>query len=82
MFEPDYTDDRLVRRVRRSGEIKWRGKGIYISESLIGEAVGLGAREDGGFVLCFGSVLLGTITPDGKFRRPKLKTQRRKPVQG
>jgi hypothetical protein len=30
-----------VRRVRQSGEIKWRGGLLYLSTALIGEPVGI-----------------------------------------
>ena len=80
--EPDYADDWRVRRVRHSGEIKWRGRGIYISESLVGEAVGLAEREDGDWDIHFGPVRLGRISTAGRFIRPKRRTRRPKPVRG
>ncbi len=80
--EPDYVDDWQVRRVRHSGEIKWRGRGIYISESLVGEAVGLAEREDGDWDIHFGPVRLGRISTAGRFIRPKRRTRRPKPVRG
>ena len=36
---PDYGDAYQVRRVRRSGEIKWRGRLVFVSEVLAGEPV-------------------------------------------
>jgi len=37
----EYSGDVIVRQVRSNGEIKWKGKLIYISETLIGEPVAL-----------------------------------------
>src|SRR5262249_24484211 len=44
---PEYADGVAVRRVRRSGEIKWRNGLVYVSEALIGEPVGVEEAEDG-----------------------------------
>jgi len=79
---PEYPGHWHIRRVRHAGEIKWRGKVIYISETLSGEAVGLEEGEDGFFTLRFGPVTLGNITPKGTFQRPRRKTRRAKPVRG
>jgi putative transposase len=48
-----------VRRVRASGEIKWRGERLFVSEVLGGELVGLEERDDGLWSLFFGPLLLG-----------------------
>jgi len=80
--QPDYAADWPVRRVRHSGEIKWRGRTLYISESLAGEPVGLQESEDGAWDVWYGPVPLGTIGHDGTFNRPKPKRRRRKPVRG
>jgi transposase InsO family protein len=37
----EYGADTVVRRVRSNGAIKWRGDVFFLSEALIGEAVGL-----------------------------------------
>ena len=79
---PDYADDWEVRRVRHSGEIKWRGHTLYISESLAGEPVGLVEQEDGVWIVWYGPVRLGSVDPTGRFNRPKPKRRRRKPVRG
>lgn len=46
-----------IRRVRSSGEIKWRGGLHYVSECLIGEIVALEERGDGEWTLWFGPEL-------------------------
>ncbi|MCK6563107.1 hypothetical protein L6R21_28315, partial [bacterium] len=48
-----------VRRVRTSGEIKWQGGCVYLSEALVGEPVGLEAVSDRHWRVCFGPVALG-----------------------
>ena len=68
--------------MRHSGEIKWRGHTLYISESLAGEPVGLVEQEDGVWIVWYGPVRLGSVDPTGRFNRPKPKRRRRKPVRG
>jgi transposase InsO family protein len=79
---PDYPDHWQVRRVRHAGEIKWRGKLVYISATLSGEPVGIEEGEDGHFTVRFGPVTLGTIAPNSTLERPKRKRRRAKPVRG
>jgi transposase InsO family protein len=55
--DPDYGDEQ-VRRVRTSGEIKWNGGFVFVSEALIGEAVGIREREDGHWAVRFCDVPL------------------------
>ena len=82
LHEPNYADDWQVRRVRHSGEIKWRSRGTYISKSLVGETVGLAECEDGDWGIHFGPVRLGRIPIAGRFIRPKRRGRRPKPVRG
>jgi len=68
--DPWYDADHAVRRVRSSGEIKWGGDLIFISEALIGELVGLAETEAGDFCVRFADVDLGLIDRHTKkFRR-------------
>jgi putative transposase len=61
-----------VRRVHRNGAIRWRGAEIYLSEALIGEPVGLGERQDGGWLVHYGPIELGVIDHRGqRLRKPK-----------
>ena len=57
----DYGPDEQVRRVRSSGEIKWRGSLLFVSEAIIGETVGLSQRPDGHWLIRFAEVALGLI---------------------
>jgi putative transposase len=70
--EPDYPPDCEVRRVRLTGEIKWRGKLVYIHCALAGEPVGL-IETDGGWTVHYGPIVLGLIDRRGdRLRKPKL----------
>ncbi|MBP1688162.1 MAG: integrase [Deltaproteobacteria bacterium] len=48
-----------VRRVRTTGEIKWQGACVYLSEALVGEPVGLDAVSDRHWQISFGPIELG-----------------------
>lgn len=57
----EYPRHFAVRRVRTTGEIKWQGSCVYLSEALIGEPVGLAAVSDRHWTLFFGPVELGLL---------------------
>jgi transposase InsO family protein len=88
--EPHYDPELAVRRVRTSGEIKWGGDLIFISEALVGEPVGIAETETGNWIVHFADYPIGLIDrrtrklrPFGPPRpgRPKGKTeQNRKTV--
>jgi transposase InsO family protein len=59
--DPCYGPNEQVRRVRTSGEIRWRGGLVFISEALIGEAVGVHERDDGHWLVSFADVPLVLI---------------------
>ena len=59
--EVEYPQEFEVRRVRSSGEILWQGSGVYLSEALVGERVGLQSVSDRHWRICFGPVELGLI---------------------
>jgi len=70
--EPSYEPDRIVRRVRHNGEIRWQGTTIFISEALVGEPVGLVEEDDGSWTACYGPIVLGVIDHRGdRLRKPK-----------
>jgi transposase InsO family protein len=71
---PDYPDDHQIRRVRTSGEIKWRGQLVFISQVLVGEPVALEEQEDGDWTICYGPIDLGTIDHKRRFHKPRLWT--------
>jgi putative transposase len=59
--EPDYPAEAAVRQVRHSGEIKWNGDMVYVSETLAGEAIAISETEDGKWALSFYAHPLGVI---------------------
>jgi hypothetical protein len=48
-----------MRRVRSGGEIKWKGRAVFLTESLAGEQVGLEEVDDGVWSIHFTNVELG-----------------------
>ena len=58
---PDYDHQVSVRKVRGCGEIKWRGRAVYISSALKGEPVGLLEIADECWIIKYGPIVLGTI---------------------
>ena len=59
--DPWYDATHQVRRVRDTGQIKWRGELVFISEAVRGEPVGLAETEHGDWVVRFAQVELGRI---------------------
>lgn len=57
----EYDDGVQVRQVRQSGEMKWKGRRIYVSQALAGEPVGLRQVDDRLWEVCFGFHPLGTL---------------------
>jgi len=57
----DYRADEQVRRVRSSGEIRWNGSLLFVSEAIIGETVAVSSRADGHWLIRFADVPLGLI---------------------
>ena len=66
---PWYDADHEVRKVRPTGEIKWRGKLVFIGEALAREPVGIAEVDDGIHVVRFCGRDLGTIDRTVRFRR-------------
>lgn len=75
LLEFTYPHADLVRRVRSSGDIKWRQHSIFLSEVLGGESVGLYHRLEGTWEVRFGPIVLGYIQEHDhapRLRRPAL----------
>lgn len=64
-----YDADHEVRRVRPTGEIKWRNDFVFIGEALAGEMVGLTQLDSGGHLVRFAGRDLGVIGHDRRFLR-------------
>lgn len=59
------------RTVHTAGQIRWQGVDVYLSQSLIGETVGLSAMEHDRWLVYFGPVSLGVLDARrGKIMRP------------
>jgi transposase InsO family protein len=69
--EPDYPAHHLVRRVRRNGDIKWKGGRIFMNYALVGEPVGIEETDNGLWTVRFGPVILGRIDEANNFKRLK-----------
>jgi hypothetical protein len=59
--EPWYDADHAVRRVRPTGEIRWGGRFVFVSEALAGEPVGIAETEAGDWLVRFADLHLGLI---------------------
>lgn len=55
----EYPGHYEVRRCRRSGQIKWQGRRLFVSEVLAGEWLGIEEVDDGLWSVYFGPLLLG-----------------------
>lgn len=68
--EPNYPAEATVRRVRASGEIRWQGGFVYISEALIGEPLAIKETEAGDWSVRFYAHPIGIIDrAQNKLRR-------------
>jgi len=67
--DPWYDADHQVRRVRSTGEIRWHGENIFVSEALTGELVGIAELETGDHVVRFCDLNIGLIDRRARFRR-------------
>jgi putative transposase len=61
MPSPEYPGHYEVRRVTCSGNIKWKGRFVYVSDALENEPVGLVETKDAVFDVYYGSMQLGAI---------------------
>lgn len=68
--EPWYDATHQVRRVRDTGQIKWRGELVFISEAVRGELVGIAETARGDWTVRFMQVELGRIDRQTRRFRP------------
>lgn len=59
--EPWYDATHQVRRVKQTGQIRWHGELVFVSEAVRGETVGLAETERGDWTVWFMHVELGRI---------------------
>ena len=57
----EYTEDVTVRRVRHNGEIKWKGRLLYITSVLAQEPVGLQEIGEGRWEVRYSFHVLGEL---------------------
>ena len=74
---PEYDESSQVRKVRSNGEIKWKGRTIFISSALKGEPVGLSRIGERSWIVKHGPIILGTIKGENKMHRITPANQRR-----
>ena len=60
--EIEYEEGKVIRRVKRSGEIQWQSQRIYISQVISGQAVSLEEVDNGVWEVRYGFYPLGTLT--------------------
>jgi len=58
----EYPADHHVRHVDVKGYVKWRDRGVYLTEALRGERVALAQRDDGDWTIRFRGFDLATLT--------------------
>ena len=59
--ELEYPQATQVRRVRSSGEIKWKGGKIFLSTAIKGEPIGLEQEDEHLWAIMFGPLHIGTL---------------------
>lgn len=59
--EPTYPPSYIIRRVRTSGEIRWRGGKRFIGEAFVGQTIGISQSGPGKHLVYFHHYLLGEI---------------------
>jgi transposase InsO family protein len=67
--DPWYDADHQVRRVRKTGEIRWKNEFVFISEALAAESIGIAELETGDHVVRFCDLDIGLIDRRGLFTR-------------
>lgn len=64
-----------VRKVEKYGQIKWKGRHLFISETLCREYVGIKEVDNGKHGIFYGPIYLGLIDEKG-FEKPKMEKRR------
>ena len=77
MRSPDYDGECELRKVRRNGEIKWKGRTVFVSAALKGEPVGLTRIGEQTWLVKYGPIILGPIKGESKMHRIIPKTRNR-----
>jgi len=59
--QPLYPDDMRLRRIHHQGDLKWKGKQIYLSQTLAHELVALRQTDDDRWDIYFGPIKLAVL---------------------
>jgi transposase InsO family protein len=79
--EMTYPDDMIIRSVKSQGDLSWKSRHIYLSETLSGELVGLRQIDDRLWDIYFGPIRLAQLDTYEKRlihlpKQPKRRTKR------
>jgi putative transposase len=55
----EYPEHDFVRGIRTNGQMRWRGKKVFVSDTLKGEHIGLRWHTDSSLIISFGPVDIG-----------------------
>ncbi len=78
LLEMRYPDHMIVRNVRPSGQVRWKGKEIFISETLAGETIAFEPGDDHIFTLHYGPIQLARFDEHKhKLIKPVVKWKKR-----
>ena len=79
MPEIAYPNHMIVRKVRPCGSIWWRGVELYLSETLVGEPIGLEPIDEQRFQMYYGPIPLAVLDDANKklIRPPVTRRKRR-----
>ncbi len=79
----EYGNDVTVRKVRHSGEMKWKGDFVYVSEALVGEPIAMRQIDEHLWEITFSSYLLGVLNDiTGKITPQYKKREKCNPCPG
>ena len=78
--EMTYPDDMILRSVKSQGDISWKARHVYLSDTLAGEIVGLRQIDDRIWNIYFGSIRLAQLDSYEKrlIHLPKQPKRRKK----
>jgi putative transposase len=77
-LEIAYPDHMVTRKVRCSGQIWWKGKELFVSETLAGEPIGLEPIDENLFTVYYGPIELARLDEKkGKLIKPTIKWKKR-----
>ena len=68
--EIEYPTSYLVRSVHTAGTIKWKGRRIWLNDTLVGERVGLEPIDDDRWLIRFSTIPLAVL--DNRLRTPAI----------